>query len=338
MACVFLPVLTGVAVTNYVIDPGEVYSNRFVDKIIEGNSKNFNVTNTPKNINDRAYKTKLCKLYNGKTFDYVILGNSRANSISSEMFPDSSSILNLWVNSGKLEDYLSFYEICKENNIRYKYVVICADPPNLLNENYLDAQWMALEDYCNIFLHKEKEFHLDFSRFENLFSLSYFQTALKTESPEDLKFVATRVNKGRTIRTDGSKSYDTKVRNSSVENSDRMAKTEMPSMFNDFDSVSKERAKIFESLIQAIKDEGADVIFFCCPFHPVFYKRVEGLQGLQDGMRYIEDYAMKNNIPMIGHFNLNDDGYDNKDFIDHFHPRSEYVEKLFKQYFSNRGI
>ena len=300
MACVFLPVLAGVAVTNYVVDPGGIYSNQFVDKIIEGISKGLNVTNAPKNINDRYYKKKLCELYKGKTFDYLILGHSRVQTISNEMF-DGTSFLNLWVTGGKLEDFVALYEVSKENNIKYKHVIL-------------------------------------FSRLENLFSFSYFQTALKPQKKiENLKFVPTTDNDDFTYRIDGSRSYDKSYRELSQAKIDRLAKTKMHVMFNDFTKLSEVRMQIFDSLVQAIKKDGIEVMFFCCPYHPLFYKRVEKMKPMNDGIRYIEDYAKKNHILMIGHFNQSEDGFRNKDFYDQVHPHREYVEKLLKQYLGERA-
>ena len=337
MACVFLPVLAGVAVTNYVVDPGGIYSNQFVDKIIEGISKGLNVTNAPKNINDRYYKKKLCELYKGKTFDYLILGHSRVQTISNEMF-DGTSFLNLWVTGGKLEDFVALYEVSKENNIKYKHVILCADPPSLFNANYGDTNWRELEDFYDRFMNRKKKMHLDFSRLENLFSFSYFQTTLKPQKRiEDLKFVPTTDNDDFTYRIDGSRSYDKSYRELSQAKIDRLAKTKMHVMFNDFTKLSEERMQIFDSLVQAIKKDGIEVMFFCCPYHPLFYKRVEKMKPMNDGIRYIEDYAKKNHILMIGHFNQSEDGFRNKDFYDQVHPHREYVEKLLKQYLGERA-
>ncbi len=318
-----------------MVDPGGIYTNLFVDKIIEGNSKGLNVTNAPKNINDRSYKKKLCELYNGKTFDYLILGHSRVQTISSEMF-DGASILNLWVTGGKLEDFVALYEVSKENNIKYKHVILCADPPSLFNANYKDTRWRDLEDYYYRFLNKKKEFHLDFSRLENLFSFSYFQTALKERKSQDLLFVTDRENKKRTYRYDGSMGLMQYSREKPQSEVDEKAKIGIHEMFNDFTELSDEHFQLFDTFIHGIRNDGVDVMFFCCPYHPFFYKRVENMKPLQDGIRYIEDYAQQNNILMIGHFNQQDDGFTNKDFIDESHPKSEYVKKLLKQYLGER--
>ena len=108
-------------------------------------------------------------------------------------------------------------------------------------------------------------------------------------------------------------------------------------MFNDFTKLSEERMQIFDSLVQAIKKDGIDVMFFCCPYHPLFYKRVEKMKPMSDGIRYIEGYAKKNHILTIGHFNQSEDGFSNKDFYDQVHPHREYVEKLLKQYIGERA-
>ena len=334
MACVFLPVLTGVAVTNYVVDPGDVYRKRYVDKIIEGHGKDLHVTNVPDNIDDRTYKLKLCELNKNKSFDILVIGNSRLLTISSDMFPHSS-VLNLALASGKLEDYVAFYQICKQNNIHYDKVFFCADPPTLFNENFQETRWKNIEEYYYGFLNQEKGFDIDFSRFENLFSLSYFQTAVKEKKSKDMAFVNTPVNKGKTYRKDGSLNYKRAVREMSLEAIDGMARTEMLSMFNDFESLSEERKQLFDTLIQTFKKDGVEVLFFRSPYHPIFYKRIENIQGMKEGMEYMENYAKDNHIQMIGHFNPVEDSLSNKDFYDHVHPRSETMERLIMKYLSN---
>lgn len=332
LGCVFLPIFICVAITNYVVDPGEVYSNRYTDKIIEGHKNNLNVTNAPINLDDRSYKLKLCELNKGKSFDYLILGHSRAQSISNNMF-GSSSLLNLWVGGGQLEESVAYYEICKENDIRYKHVILCADPAALFNDNYLDTRWRALEDYYYRFLNKKKKIHIDFSRIENLFSLSYFQTALKQDSPKDIKFVNTDENKLRTYRKDGSMGFAESTRKRSQSEVDNAARTEIHEMFNDFTTLSEERQQVFEALVHAIKKDGADVYLLCSPYHPIFYKRIENIPGVQKGMKYIEDFAKSNHIPMIGHFNTDKDvDFSSKDFIDQAHQRREYIVRLLRNH------
>ena len=331
IACVCLPILFVVAATNYLIDPGEVYSNQYVDKFIEAHKKGLNVTNAPINVDDRSYKRKLCELNKGKAFDYLILGHSRAQSITCDMFK-RGSLLNLWVGGGNLEECVAYYEICKENDIRYKNVIICADPPALFNDNYSDTRWRSLDDYYYRFLNKKKEFYFDFSRIENLFSFSYFQTALKQDTPKDLKFVTANENKGRTYRADGSIGFSESTRNRSQSEVDNAARTDMHEMFNDFTSLSKERLQIFETLIQTIQKDGVNVYFLCSPYHPIFYKRIENIQGIKDGIKYIEDYAKNNHIEMIGHFNNQDVEFSNKDFIDYAHQRRDFIVRLLRKH------
>lgn len=331
IACVFIPVLTGVAITNYVVDPGEVYSSQSVDKIINGNSKNLNVTNVPDNINDREYKKRLCELYRGKSFDYLVLGHSRSLSISTGMIPNSS-ILNLWVTNGTLMDYIALYEICKENNISYKHVLLCADPPSLFNANYDNKKWMTFSDYYYKFFDKEKPFNIDFSLFENLFSFSYFQVALKDEEKKEMTYVTTPINDGNTYRNDGSRSYKKEWRDKPQKETDKLAQTEKPPMFSDFNDLSEKKMIIFDSLIHAIHKNGADVLFFCPPYHPIFHERIKNIKGMQDGIKYIEKYAHDHHIRMIGHFNEGNEGFTNFDFYDQVHPRREAVERLLNLY------
>lgn len=330
-----MPILIGVAITNYVVDPSNLYS-KLEDRIIEGHRRNLNVTIKTQNIDDRTYKLKLCELYRGKSFDYLILGHSRVFTISSEMFPHSS-VLNLWLSGGKIEDFVAIYQICKENNIHFKNVILCADPPSLFNENYVDTRWKSIGEYYYKFLNKKK-FNIDLTRFENLFSLSYFQSAItmlrNKEISMDVLYVKKHSNKDRTFRLDGSMDYELKLREESQSIIDNLARTKIHPMFDNFTSLSNERLHVFDLLIHDIKKNGANILFFCCPYHPLFYDRLNNVnyEGMMDGMQYIYNYAKINHIQMIGHFNPKEENFSNKDFYDQAHPRSESVERLIKNY------
>ena len=51
---------------------------------------------------------------------------------------------------------------------------------------------------------------------------------------------------------------------------------------------------------------------------------------MQKAINYIDEYAKKNNIPIIGSFNPEDLGLKNTDFYDAAHARKEVVDKLLQ--------
>jgi hypothetical protein len=98
-----------------------------------------------------------------------------------------------------------------------------------------------------------------------------------------------------------------------------------------FNSLSSERIALFEKLVNSLKLEGMDVSFFWCPFHPLYYKRVMDMKGAVKAFEYVDDYARKNNIKIIGSFNPDDVGFKNTDFYDAAHARKEAIDKLFQK-------
>jgi len=328
---ILVPVFVGIPVVNYIVDPGHVYSETYIDDVIEGLKQGKNVENVS-DLNERVFKEKYIKSLYGKSFDYAIIGASRVMTISTEDF-DSCSIINLGMSGSKLEDLAAIYELCKENDIHYKNVIIDIEP-TYFNAGDNDTRWKSLETYYNSFAGLSSS-ESDYSLITNLFSASYFKSSLShipklIKGTEEIRVVDTNVNEGATKIYDGSITYAKAFRERPQSLIDSEAATWMHGSFKNYNSLSIERIELFNKLINALRSDSVEITFFKGTYHPIFYKRITKSVGMQKAFNYIDEFAQKNNIPIISSFNPEDLGLKNTDFYDAAHARKEAVDKLFQ--------
>lgn len=330
---ILIPVFVGIPVVNYIVDPSHLYSLEYIDKIVDGLKQGKNVENVS-DLNERAFKEKYIKALRGRSFDYAIVGGSRVMQISTEDF-DSCAIINLGMSSSKLEDLIAMYQLCKENNIRYKKIIIGVEP-TFFNAGDRMSSWKYLESYYNTFLGNSNS-STDYSLVTNLFSVSYFKSSIVHQlkrfirGGEKFRLVDTNVNDGATKIWDGSITYEKEFRERPQSAIDAGVSTgNMPSSFYGFNSLSKERIDLFNRLINALRTDSVDIIFFKSAYHPILYKRIMKLDGIPKAFKYIDDFAQKNNIPVIGSYNPDDIGLNKYDFLDGSHERKEAIDKTFR--------
>ncbi len=329
---ILIPVFVGIPVVNYIVDPSHLYSPEYLDKVVDGLKQGKNVENVS-DLNERAFKEKYIKALRGRSFDYAIVGASPVMQISTEDF-DSCAIINLGMSSSKLEDLIAMYQLCKENNIRYKKIIIGV-MPTFFNAGDRMSSWKYLESYYNTFLGNSNS-STDYSLVTNLFSVSYFKSSIVHQlksfirGGEKFRLVDTNVNDGATKIWDGSITYAKEIRERPQSEIDLNASIWTHPSFNGFFSLSKERIDLFNRLINALRTDSVDIIFFKSAYHPIFYKRIMKLDGMTKAFKYIDDFAQKNNIPVIGSYNPDDIGFNKYDFLDAAHERKEAIDKTFR--------
>lgn len=328
-AAVFMPVVC----VNYFVDPAGVYHPEIeCKKIINGLSQGKNVANKGFNIDERFYKRMLVEeLYSNKNMDYVVLGPSRVFLIDT-MTLHTCSVLNLGVSAAQVNDFISLYQICKDNGVKMKNIIIGCDATMF---NITDTRWQTNERYYNEFLGNGQHLSFRFDKIANLVSPSYFQDAIKTAvkdvlfRQDEIIYTEDYVGEYGVSHLDGSISYSSEYRNRSVAEVDREAGTWMHSTFNGSGSVDKKCVDEFELLIHTLKSEGVNIYFFYCPYHPIFYRRIKDNAAIKNGKAVFDRIAKDNFCDVWGSFNPYEVGCSNEDFYDAAHMRKESIDKLF---------
>lgn len=333
---IIIPIFGGMAFVNYLVDPGHVYSSSYIEDVVEGARRGLCVTNVG-NMDERLFKKKLIEVYKGRSFDYLVIGSSRVMTISEDCL-NSATLLNLGVSGSKLEDMIALYQICKENGIGFKNVIIGTDP-TLFNANDDDSRWESIGGYYYAYkgtgdINTESEFQK--TLIQNLFSPSYFKSAIKAipnalEGSVQIEYVKTYINEGGTKRPDGSIYYAKEYRETPQSSVDADAVTCCHGSFRNFNSFSEDRKSIFTEFVETLHNNGANIIIWCCPYHPIFYKRALEMKGIPPSISFISEYAKESGFKIIGSFNPNDLGLSNKDFYDGFHVKKETVDGILSK-------
>lgn len=332
MTTLMVIVFGGIPTVNYILDPGHVYhGHEYIDKVITGIKEGYYVEGIS-DIDERLYKLRFAELHQGESFDYLALGSSRIMTVSEDIM-HGRTFLNLSISSCQIEEIVAFYQICKDFKIHYSNVLIPVDP-SLFNGHYIDDRWKCLGDYVNEFMGEDVTgSKLDWDIIWNLFSVSYFRTALRSciDGDKELKYVKTATNEGATFRTDGSFTWQRAVREAPQSIIDEKAHTTHFHLYKDYYDISKKRVALFTKLLERMKADGIKIHFVCSPFHPVFYKKLLQLKGARDAFDYVDRYAKENNIPLIGSFNPADEGLTESDFYDGPHVRKEIMDKIIER-------
>jgi hypothetical protein len=334
MVTLFVIIFGGIALVNYTFDPAHVYgSKKCIDFTIEGIRKGYNVEGIT-NLDERLYKLRFAELHKGETFDYLALGSSRILTVSEDIL-HGASILNLAISSCQIEEIMAYYQMCKDFDIHVSNVLITADP-SLFNGHIIDGKWesKSLGYYYNEYMgNSVTEQSNDWDLVWNLFSVPYFKVALLSGmTPNDtLTYVKTAINKGATYRTDGSYYWSESVREAPQSVIDEKARTGHFELYEDFSDISEERIDLFNKLMEGLKTDSINVYLVRSPFHPVFYKKLLKKKGAIAAFNYIDNYAKKNHIPLIGSFNPADEGLNSSDFYDGPHVRKEFLDKIVER-------
>ena len=325
-------VFGGIVTVNYTLDPGHVYHGQeYINKVIAGIREGYHVEGIS-DIDERLYKLRFAELHQGETFDYLAMGSSRIMTVSKDVM-HGRSFLNLSISSCQIEEIVAFYQICKDFNIHYSNVLIPADP-SLFNGHYIDDRWKCLGDYVNEFMGEDVTgSKLDWDIVWNLFSVSYFRTALRSclAGNQELKYVKTATNDGATFRTDGSFTWERPVREAPQSVIEEKAHTTHFHLYKDFYDISEKRVALFTKLLERMKADGIKIHLVRSPFHPVFYKKLLKLKGATDAFDFVDRYAKENNIQLISSFNPLDEGLNESDFYDGPHVRKEVMDKIIER-------
>lgn len=333
ISIICLPTLFLICSINLIISPDDIYECDYMDEVIGMARLGYNATNVESKLDERLFKKKYAELYNSKEIDYLILGSSRQMTISSEAV-NGCSVLNLAISGAKIEDLIAIYQVSKDNNIKAKNFIIGIDPL-LFNSNYGGDWWKTISEYYYKF-EKIKTYD-NYNRMrDRCFSIDYFRLAINSIRKNEIDkakilFTKSYVNNGYTRRKDGAVYYPKIFREKELDEVNDMTERLNIDEYN-FDSLSMERKNRIVKLIDTIKNDGCNIIFLCCPYHPILYQRITQRQCVDNTEKFINEMAIGKQISVIGHFDPRLVGFKKEDFYDAQHPKKESLDNYMKKY------
>lgn len=324
-----MPLLLGVAVVNYVVDPGHVFSDDGLERraammLLRGE----NVV-IPSNYDERSLQKEFVSRLQGYPKS-VVLGSSRGMLVDRRNGSDNS-LVNSCVSGARFEHMIAIYQLYVDRGIEPQYVIMELSP-YMLNGMYQDIRYRTLDEEYHkgaVALGQEqpKWFEAD-TKYLEIVSLSYFQSAVRVcrEPREENSISSTRDSIHRTQIVkfpDGSIAYSEEYRNRGVGASEIQAAADYGNGER-FVSISVERQKMFGAFITYLQGHGVKVEFLLTPFPEEVLRKKPVFRNVE---AYVRSFASQRNIPIRGSYDCTEYDLAVSDFYDGLHLR-KYIYDL----------
>lgn len=337
-----LPILIIVGLTNFLIDPAQLFNNHYENGMVKIINDGYNVANTGNYDNRLFQKIYINKLSEAK--DIIVIGSSRSMQVRDELFTDT--FFNNSVPGAVIEDYIAITQLYALNDKLPQKVILGVDPW-AFNINHGQERWKSYQEYYQSFMENNniitEKIRLFFSRFSTnaskLLSVKYFQGSIEyfLFSDNNFDYFPTKKEKisSKIKLNDGSLIYDKTYRNVTKKEIERKAKNYINGTLysiEDFSEINDIYLEQFKDLINFYKIKNVEVILYLPPYHPIVYdyivnnKKYEMVKIVES---YLKKFGFENNIQIIGSYNPNIFKLESKDFYDGMHPKEKAIIKLF---------
>ena len=336
-----IPLVILIILTNYFIDPANLFSSEFekeLAKILINDQNAAGVYNYDERIFQKEYIERM-----DKTKETAVLGSSRSLQIREEMIKNDG-FFNHGVSGAVLEDYIAITKIYRENDKLPEKIILGLNPW-IFNKYNIEERWRSIEEYYYSFFDQDYQQDESFMEqyfgrnFRQLFSAIYFQasfeTLIKGQAFKDIEETETELLAEPVKLTDGSLVYQRPRKNISAEDAEIEAQNYIRNgvySLENYSEIDAEYRQQFEKLIEFYQSEEIELIFYLAPYHPLVYNYLEKNDKyhiIYEVEEYIRKFAAKNDIQVVGDYNPAELGLDRNDFHDGMHPRESVMERLF---------
>jgi len=329
------PFLAILILVNYFGDAARLFANDYEKKMANILGKGTYITNFG-NYDERLCQLEFIKLPKVQPRT-VIIGSSRTMLINSTNFPNET-LFNNSVSGASIEDIISIYQIYKENNKLPSKIIIGIDPWTF-NDLSDQKRWMSIDTYFYRFLKTEHKESSRAFKYQELVSMSYFQSSFKLIP----KFLKGNLDPRPTTKThniaatkllDGGLVYDQMFREASEkEIDDRIAAYLAEDLYNieNFKEISEKSWKLFSQLVKELKNHHIAVEFIFSPYPPKVYDRIQKNYPLvlrTESM--VKEFAKLQQITCYGSFSPFLLGMDKTFFYDGMHMKEIGIDKTLK--------
>lgn len=348
----FLPLAALLMAVNYYVDPGhvfhkEAYVRGIADLLLQGRNVAF----------DGDYDTRLMHRYymEGLTqqTDLLVLGSSRVMQLRSSAFP-GYRFFNNGVTMADLKDLLTIYGTYVAVHKEPACVLLSLDPW-ILNDNNtrlkdaytLEPEYQEARRLLGLpptTTHKQPSYLPRLKETTVLLSPGYLQNSVKMLRTGDRGYRALGEEDvfGYVKRSDGSLSYNRRIRTRSLPEVHRMAiSIAAPTgAWTNYTALDPTLKGEFETFVDFLLARGVKVIFVLVPYHPATYPRMVGSPAyslIPQAEQYFRSVAAKKHIDVVGSYAPTRLGCREEDFLDGVHPKDTYMTGIFREYFARGG-
>ena len=355
---VFLPILVMVGVTNYFVDPAQIYSKKgFETQVARLMSEGHSITATSKfDYDERLLISQYVNSLTAKK-QVIAIGSSRVMLITSDFWPNHT-FFNAWFPTAQLDDLILAYGFFRQKNLIPDTVLLGVDPWTFDSSQ---LQWLGgHEQFKEVYDRtisdmgsRSEGLRLNPiawvpARWQAICSFSYFQDSLKAlrerkGSLKDLmrkEYVLTdkKINKYFTLWYDG-------ARFSSLNDEDAPDVVNKHVVLDSNDDpfrLDSSNMKKFEAFVDLMIRDGVKVIFYLPPFHPTTFDIYNaGNQGFSSRYpkgsldrieKYCRSVAASRDIKVVGSYDPRKLNIQADQFYDSRHLRtSEDVRFIFRE-------
>lgn len=295
------------------------------------------------NYDERIFQQKIFEQFTQKP-QCILIGSSRSMMVASHMVNHNGRFFNHSVSGASIEDYISIIGLYMKNNTLPKTVILGIDPW-VFNKNNSQKRWRSLNDSYSFMINKlnkspmqsesakNQTIYAQLINYENTKNnLLHFKQTLKNET--NFKIINNDTMDTMIKKPDGTILYPFKTRYKKDSETLIEANTYIAGpvySIENFTALSN--TKLLEKLIHYLQSNGTKVIFFLPPYHPVVYQYLSTNQKylyVLQAENYLNKYAQKNNLTLLGSYNPNVYRFRSSDFTDGMHPKASVAEHIFK--------
>lgn len=333
------------AVMCYNVDPANIFGhNKFMEQagtiVAQGNIVAINA-----NHDERLLQKKIIELTD-ENYDVLIFGSSRSMLLKESLF-SNESVHNYSVSGSGLQDDLALLTLYIESRHQYPKKVVLGLDPWVLNENSGDTRWQSLSDSYlkgmqQLGLEPEKIGQMKQDKYKQLISFPYIKASLSAlkNHPRTVRQVASEDEMSDTeggMNPDGSHIEQRCIANRTDVEVEKDAQSYVSDsivyQMEKYNELSNKRILLLTKLVDNLKVNGVEVIFYLPPYHPYVYEQLFANPQYNTFLKaetYIRSMAKDNGITVYGAYNPKELGVDNSDFTDGMHLRYDRASKVFK--------
>ncbi|HEY3276406.1 MAG TPA: DUF1574 family protein [Syntrophorhabdaceae bacterium] len=297
-----------------------------------------------RNMDERQFQELIIE-NDERKLDTIVLGSSRSMEFRGHLFKKDLNdyFFNHSVSGASLEDHIAIIGIYKNKKGYIPKRIIIGVDPWIFNKNAGQNRWQSIGAYYEAIIKDiyGKKIKVVASssgvKYKQLVTWDYTIANIKAllmPSKRNRFYIVETVNTDDSLRaSDGSNYYPYKTRFKEQNEVEKDAKAYAKSPVYSLEKFCElSNVQLFEDFIQYLQKNGAEVILFLPPYHPVTYDLLVNKNEykiLADVEKYLKNYSIHNNLRLIGSYDAKQHKLGNEDFFDGMHSRDVVVERLF---------
>jgi hypothetical protein len=349
IGCAPLPV--GLVLVNLMVDPvrvasGDAYERGIATILLAGHG----VTNIA-NPKDVAVVSSVVERL-PRSPEVIVLGSSRSKLIRGTFFGDRSFFNNSVSGAGFIDE-LALYRLYRERQFAPKLVILEMSPwvfesryASVWEDRYpprRDLEGDILDNRPS-WLRGDLGLLRSIHRLKEMVSPGYFQTSVMTWlrrkeagpaappaaymafQPGDVPLQETQLADGSVIYAESLANESSRQHLHALAIAYARGLTWIPR------AISEDRVALLEAFVRRIRRNGAEVVLYLPPYHPVAYDQMMAQREhlpLPEVERALQGIAARTGSTTIGSFDPRALGFGEDDFFDPSHPTADAIARLF---------